>query len=60
MRKIIKNLIFKMFYRVVDTKDFGRCINCEANTICGFHVNCKAGMRQHYKQKSIQNLIEKI
>lgn len=60
MRKLLRNLIFRIFYKKIPKTNFGRCVECDANTICGFYVKCNATMEQQYKIRSIANLIEKL
>ena len=60
MKKLLKKLIFRIFYKKIPKTNFGRCINCHASSLCGFHIKCTATMEQQYELFSIEKLIKKL
>jgi len=60
MKKLLKQIMFRIFYKKIPKTNFGRCINCDASSLCGYHIKCTATMEQQYKVFSASELIKKL
>ena len=49
----LNQIIFKILFKKIPKTDFGRCVNCHANLLCGYKVKCKATMNEQYKIRDI-------
>ena len=62
MKTLIRKALFRIFFKKIPKTHFGRCVECDANTLCGRTngIECTATDEQQYRTISITNLIESI
>jgi len=54
MRTFFKKILFRIFFKRIPKTQYGRCIECHANKLCGrpiTAVKCRASMEQQYKKR---------
>ena len=60
MKNLLRRLIFRLFFRKIPKKQFGRCITCDANKLCMGKINCRATFEQQYERIDFGEIIKKL
>ena len=58
VKKYFQSLFFKMIFKKIPKKLYGRCITCDANQLCHKpQYRCKCTMEQQYMIRDLRNLL---
>lgn len=53
-----QSLLFKVIFKKIPKKQYGRCVTCEANQICHKeHYRCKCSDEEQYILRDFRNVL---